>query len=75
MPSGVCRLPDLLAGAAADPPLPPPLGVLRLECMICGGAGSCIEAIHGAAEWAVERGFAEGAAELASGWLVPTSQL
>jgi hypothetical protein len=43
--------------------------------MICGGAGSCIEAIHGAAEWAVDRGFAEGAAKLASGWLVPTSQL
>jgi hypothetical protein len=43
--------------------------------MICGGAGSCIEAIHGAAKRAVDRGLAEGAAELASGWLVPTSQL
>ncbi|AET32885.1 hypothetical protein [Pyrobaculum ferrireducens] len=43
--------------------------------MICGGAASCFEAIHSAAEWAVDRGFAEDAAELASGWLVPTSQL
>jgi hypothetical protein len=56
--------------------------------MICGGAGSCIEAIHGAVKWAVERGLVEGAAEwavdsglvvgvvkLASGWLIPTSQL
>jgi hypothetical protein len=43
--------------------------------MICGGAGSCIEAIHGAVKWAVERGLVMGVVKLASGWLVPTSQL
>jgi hypothetical protein len=43
--------------------------------MICGGAGSCIEATRGAVKWAVDSGLMEGAAELASGWLVPTSQL
>jgi hypothetical protein len=43
--------------------------------MICGGAGSCIEATHGAMKRAVERSLVEGVAELAGGWLVPTSQL
>jgi hypothetical protein len=42
--------------------------VFRVAYDICGGAGSCIKAAHGAAEWAVERGLVAGAAELASGW-------
>ncbi|MCU7788190.1 hypothetical protein ODS41_09740 [Pyrobaculum sp. 3827-6] len=40
--------------------------------MICGGAGSCIEAIHGAAERVVDRGLVEGVVKLAGGWLIPT---
>jgi hypothetical protein len=46
-----------------------------VEYDICGGAGSCIEAIHGAAKWAVDRGLVVGVVKLASGWLIPTSQL
>jgi hypothetical protein len=34
-----------------------------------------IEAIHSAAERAVERGLVVGVVKLASGWLMPTSQL
>jgi hypothetical protein len=46
-----------------------------VEYEICGGSGSCIDTIHGAVKWAVERGLVVGVVKLASGWLVPTSQL
>ncbi|AET34258.1 hypothetical protein [Pyrobaculum ferrireducens] len=47
----------------------------RVAYDICGGSSSCIETIHGAVKWAVERGLVVGVVKLASGWLVPTSQL
>ncbi|AET31689.1 hypothetical protein [Pyrobaculum ferrireducens] len=53
-----------------------PMGsAFRVAYDTCGGSSSCIEAIHGAVKRAVERGLVEGEAKLASGWLVPTSQL
>jgi hypothetical protein len=41
----------------------------RVAYDICGGAGSCIEAIRGAVKWAVDRGLVVGVVKLTSGWL------
>ncbi|MCU7788303.1 hypothetical protein ODS41_10315 [Pyrobaculum sp. 3827-6] len=47
----------------------------RVKYEICGGAGSCRGATRGAVRWAVDRGLVVGVVKLASGWLVPTSQI
>ena len=41
----------------------------------CRDSVSCVQTVHSAVQWAVDRGLVQGAVKLSKGWLIPTSQL